>query len=378
MTLISKNVININYNPPDGGWGWMIVVSSLIIHLIMDGITYSLGTYLTNFIQQFRITRSEASIVHALLPSITLICGPIGSIFTNKIGCRNTIIFGSLIAALGFFISFFVKNFFLLYISIGLIVGIGFGLIYVPAIVSVGYYFEKKRSFAIGIAVCGSGFGTFIFSPLNRILLNNYGINGAFLIKSAIVLNLIICGIVIRPVPIEPSEINKRKKKMQLKENQKLKENGNFVNIKTEESLSIVNLDLVEKKNDDLQSLDRLENALRFPLLNENNITSYLEKSIATSSTKQNNLSTLDLMAHIRSLQSITVHTPKSSSLLSFNKVIQKKSAMSNLSKIEEFFDFSLLKNPVFILFSISNFLTSLGFIGPFIFIVDQACSKGN
>ena len=37
--------------------------------------------------------------------------------------------------------------------------GLGFGLIYVPAIVSVGFYFEKKRSIAMGIAVCGSGLG---------------------------------------------------------------------------------------------------------------------------------------------------------------------------------------------------------------------------
>lgn len=36
----------------------------------------------------------------------------------------------------------------------------GFGLIYLPAIVSVTMYFEKYRSLATGIAVCGSGFGT--------------------------------------------------------------------------------------------------------------------------------------------------------------------------------------------------------------------------
>jgi hypothetical protein len=35
--------------------------------------------------------------------------------------------------------------------------GIGFGFIYLPAIVTVGYYFESKRAFATGIAVCGSG-----------------------------------------------------------------------------------------------------------------------------------------------------------------------------------------------------------------------------
>ena len=49
--------------------------------------------------------------------------------------------------------------------------GFGFGMMYLPAIVSVGYYFEKKRAFATGLAVCGSGVGTFILPPLIEFLL---------------------------------------------------------------------------------------------------------------------------------------------------------------------------------------------------------------
>ena len=39
-------------------------------------------------------------------------------------------------------------------------------MIYLPTIVSVGYYFEKKRARATGIAVCGSGFGAIGFPPM--------------------------------------------------------------------------------------------------------------------------------------------------------------------------------------------------------------------
>ncbi len=39
-------------------------------------------------------------------------------------------------------------------------------MMYLPAIVSVGFYFEKKRATATGLAVCGSGFGTFLFPPV--------------------------------------------------------------------------------------------------------------------------------------------------------------------------------------------------------------------
>lgn len=51
------------------------------------------------------------------------------------------------------------------------ILGIGFGMIYLPAVVCVSYYFESKRALATGLAVCGSGVGTFLFAPFAQWLL---------------------------------------------------------------------------------------------------------------------------------------------------------------------------------------------------------------
>lgn len=112
-----------NYKPPDGGWGWVVVFASFVIHFIMDGIIYSLGTYLTAFIDDFQVSHGEASLVHSLLPAITLSTGPLASWFTNAYGCRMTTLIGSAIASFGFFLSFFVTKFYQLYITIGLIVG---------------------------------------------------------------------------------------------------------------------------------------------------------------------------------------------------------------------------------------------------------------
>jgi hypothetical protein len=59
--------------------------------------------------------------------------------------------------------------------------------------------------------------GTFVFSPINRILIENFGLSGSFLIIAAILLNNVACGLLIRPVPIEPSEIAKLEKKKKKK-----------------------------------------------------------------------------------------------------------------------------------------------------------------
>ena len=39
--------------PPDGGWGWMVVFSSFLIHIIADGIVYSFGIFFVEFVDYF-------------------------------------------------------------------------------------------------------------------------------------------------------------------------------------------------------------------------------------------------------------------------------------------------------------------------------------
>ena len=63
-------------------------------------------------------------------------------------------------------------------------------MIYLPSIVSVGYYFQARRAFATGLAVAGSGLGTFVFPPMCEVLLSNFAWRGALLIIAGIVLNV--------------------------------------------------------------------------------------------------------------------------------------------------------------------------------------------
>ncbi|KAL8616121.1 hypothetical protein ACOMHN_066608 [Nucella lapillus] len=81
-----------------------------------------------------------------------------------------------------------------------IVVGFGLGMIYLPAIVSVGYYFEKKRALATGIAVCGSGIGTFIFAPLSGYLLETLDWQNALIVIAGITMNAAICGMLMRPL----------------------------------------------------------------------------------------------------------------------------------------------------------------------------------
>lgn len=186
--------------PPDGGWGWMVVFGSFMIHVITDGVTYCFGIFYDEFLDYFKEGKGITSWILSILVGITLCSGPLSSYFVNRYGCRAVTIAGSLIASVCLVSSFWARNVLTLCLTVGVGTGMGFGLIYLPAIVSVTTYFEKKRSLATGIAVCGSGFGTFIFAPIISKLLAEYGWRGSIVIIGGVILECILFGALFRPL----------------------------------------------------------------------------------------------------------------------------------------------------------------------------------
>ena len=110
------------------------------------------------------------------------------SALANRFGFRAVAILGSVIGCVALAVSMLAQSVLVLYVTVGVVGGIGFGLVYVPAVIAVGFYFEKKRALATGIAVCGSGVGTFVFAPLTSFLLEQYGWKGTLLIHVLLLL----------------------------------------------------------------------------------------------------------------------------------------------------------------------------------------------
>lgn len=61
--------------PPDGGWGWVVVLASFIVNVITDGVVNSFGVFLVVFVDVFNTGRGMISWVGCLLPAVTLTAG---------------------------------------------------------------------------------------------------------------------------------------------------------------------------------------------------------------------------------------------------------------------------------------------------------------
>ena len=60
---------------PDGGWGWMIVLCSFVLHAIIAGVTNSLGVFLIVFIEEFDAGRGDVGWISSLMTGMTFCSG---------------------------------------------------------------------------------------------------------------------------------------------------------------------------------------------------------------------------------------------------------------------------------------------------------------
>lgn len=67
----------------------------------------------------------------------------------------------------------------------------------------VGCYFRRRKALAYGIAMSGSGIGTFVLAPVVQLLIELYSWRGALLVLSAFVANLCVCGALLRPITVQ-------------------------------------------------------------------------------------------------------------------------------------------------------------------------------
>ena len=85
-----------------------------------------------------------------------------------------------------------------LYITIGLITGLGFGLMYLPAMDIVEHFFSRRLGLAMGLASCGSGIGTSVLAPLLSLATDHLGLAETLFCVSATVAAAVFFALIYR------------------------------------------------------------------------------------------------------------------------------------------------------------------------------------
>lgn len=194
---------------PDGPWAWGVLVSAMLIHGMALGFPSSIGVFYTDLQNSFQASNTETSWFPSIIMAVLHAGGPLCSIMVERFGCRVTVMVGGLLCGIGMVSSSFSQTIIHLYLSAGLIGGLGLCFCFQAGVTVLGYYFIKRRTLANALASTGASIGMALWPIASQHLLVAVGWRGSFMIFGGVLLNCCVCGAMMRPVKAPPAAPSK-------------------------------------------------------------------------------------------------------------------------------------------------------------------------
>ena len=135
----------------------------------------------------------------SLALSLIFLATPLPGYISDRFGCRITNFVGATLCMTGLVTSSFAQSLTLMFVTHGLLMGLGISFIYSSCFLVIAKYFKEKLSVATGIAALGVGFGVFLTGPLLQVLLDSYGWRGTYRIMVASFIVVCILGLTYNP-----------------------------------------------------------------------------------------------------------------------------------------------------------------------------------
>jgi MFS transporter, OFA family, oxalate/formate antiporter len=166
------------------------------------GAVYGWSVFLGPLQNEFGAGRAAVNLTFTITLAVLGLTAGFGGSLQRRIGPRATATLAGVLYGLGTLLSGFAPNLPALYVTHGVLGGIGLGLGYiVPLAVLIGW-FPDRRGFISGLAVAGFGLGALITSPLATALIAAYGVqNTLMLLGAAYFIVVVSAAQVLRPAP---------------------------------------------------------------------------------------------------------------------------------------------------------------------------------
>ncbi|KAG0309509.1 hypothetical protein BGZ98_001652 [Dissophora globulifera] len=165
--------------PVDQGWrAWCVVLASVLIQTFAFAPTeFIFGVFEQEYLRLFpTATPSSIALIGTIGTSVTFLAGIISGNLSNRYGFRATSLLGTSIMTAALVLASFSTKIWHLYLTQGVLFGVGASLVYFVAIAAPTQWFKKKRGLAVGIGASGAGLGGFYLAPLAQYLVDSIGI----------------------------------------------------------------------------------------------------------------------------------------------------------------------------------------------------------
>jgi MFS family permease len=185
---------------------WTIAGIGLVILMVTNGLTATaISVFDESLLAEFGWSRGELKFRDFLNFGVVALFAPLGGLMLDRFGARRLLVVGCVALSAAYAAYSRLETLWQMYA-----IHIVFALALLTAgtmvvIVLVSSWFVARRGVAIGIALVGTSAGSFVFSPLNAVLIEKLGWRQAFLVEAA--LPLVVLALVLLLVRNSPTEV---------------------------------------------------------------------------------------------------------------------------------------------------------------------------
>ncbi|XP_014361870.2 uncharacterized protein LOC106713560 [Papilio machaon] len=200
--------------PPDGGWGWMIVLAAGFSNLFALPMLQQFGLLFRDKFARLGISSSETTTIinmnSALTSCVGLANGPVFKTFSY----RQVSLTGAVVVFISLLLTTFSYNFMTYLLSFSILYGVGYGISSSANALALNTYWKKRRRLATGLSWTTTGMGPMLWPHIITGLFALFGETGAIFIISGLSLHAIACALLLQPVEWHsksPKEIDEEK-----------------------------------------------------------------------------------------------------------------------------------------------------------------------
>lgn len=124
------------------------------------------------------------------------------------LGARGTMMLGSTLMSLGIILAGFSTQVWHLYLSQGILFGLGASLVYMTIVAVIPQWFTTRRGTAMGISSAGSGFGGLALSPMVSFLVEKYGLPWTYRIVGLMAFGICMIASCLIRTRLPPGHVN--------------------------------------------------------------------------------------------------------------------------------------------------------------------------
>src|SRR5712675_2801451 len=159
---------------------WSIAVAGVLLQVAL-GAVYAWSVFRAPLTKQFGWSISEVTLTFTISIFVLGVAAFFGGLWLNRVGPRIVAVTGGFLYGIGVFLaSFSDHKLWWLYLSYGVIGGIGLGFSYIVPVAVLVKWFPDRRGLITGIAVGGFGAGALVTAPVATHLIQSVGVLKTF------------------------------------------------------------------------------------------------------------------------------------------------------------------------------------------------------